>query len=79
MSDAPCPKCGGSGFDDCDNCGGKGETEMQPEIGGEWVSTECSVCGGTGRDSCTYCNGTGSISTSSEVGMSDEDYEDNVL
>jgi DnaJ-class molecular chaperone len=79
MANAPCPKCEGTRRQECRSCRGSGERETIDQNGNVTGKRDCEECRGTGEVKCDHCNGTGGTNTWDEMGMSEENFEDNVL
>ena len=55
-----CECCEGSGREECQNCGGAGQTARECDLGYEHEE-ECGDCDGAGDIDCYTCNGNGHV------------------
>ena len=53
-----CPKCHGKVIQECQECGGDGELELESDF--NTYTVECKSCGGNGEE-CAECRGLGFI------------------
>jgi RecJ-like exonuclease len=66
--DRECPKCGGSGKQDCEKCEGTGtvsvmdvETILDLDSVSNSREIVCPRCHGSGHQPCSRCDGTGTV------------------
>ena len=65
MVDANCDLCGGSGYNTCGACYGKGLADPNPSIA-DYTGGSCKTCDGSGQIDCVKCNKKGFLEKAGE-------------